>query len=242
LDISEVRALTSARVVFRRGVCARRTRTEKRVDTAERVIVRVRQLPRDEWVVLIPDHHPGFITWSQYEANILESAAADGLAAGAGAIQLLGAGAHIAGAVARGPGVAGLHGAPALAALRPRMAQEPRSPFPWASHPAARGRRRTPGWGQALSICPGLHLRHQPNLQPVNPLALSSFVSHMQIDTHKLLPCVPFHQAFHQASFVFETFCKPLASAGLARSGGPAPSSHPATADCRSARPPRWWR
>jgi hypothetical protein len=89
--------------------------------------------------VLIPDHHPGFITWSQYEANILESAAADGLAAGAGAIQLLGAGAHIAGAVARGPGVAGLHGAPALAALRPRMAQEPRSPFPWASHPAAQG-------------------------------------------------------------------------------------------------------
>jgi predicted DNA-binding transcriptional regulator AlpA len=46
-----------------------RTRTEKRVDTAGRVIVRVRQLPRDEWAVLIPDHHPGFITWSQYEAN-----------------------------------------------------------------------------------------------------------------------------------------------------------------------------
>jgi DNA invertase Pin-like site-specific DNA recombinase/predicted DNA-binding transcriptional regulator AlpA len=46
-----------------------RTRTEKRVDTTGRVIVGVRALPRDQWAVLIPDHHPGFITWSQYEAN-----------------------------------------------------------------------------------------------------------------------------------------------------------------------------
>jgi DNA invertase Pin-like site-specific DNA recombinase len=46
-----------------------RTRTEKRVDAAGRVIVRVRLLPREEWAVLIPDHHPGFITWSAYEAN-----------------------------------------------------------------------------------------------------------------------------------------------------------------------------
>jgi hypothetical protein len=52
--------------------------------------------------------------------------------------------------------------------------------------PPPRGRRRTPGWGQALSTCPGLHLRHQPYLQPVNPLALSSFVSHMQINPDKL--------------------------------------------------------
>src|ERR1019366_9684396 len=26
-------------------------------------------LPRDEWEVLIPDHHPGFITWDRFEAN-----------------------------------------------------------------------------------------------------------------------------------------------------------------------------
>jgi DNA invertase Pin-like site-specific DNA recombinase/predicted DNA-binding transcriptional regulator AlpA len=46
-----------------------RTRTEKRLDATGRVITRVRLLPRDQWAVLIPDHHPGFITWSQYEAN-----------------------------------------------------------------------------------------------------------------------------------------------------------------------------
>jgi excisionase family DNA binding protein len=46
-----------------------RTRTDKRIDAAGRVIVRVRALPRDQWAVLIPDHHPGFIPWSQYEAN-----------------------------------------------------------------------------------------------------------------------------------------------------------------------------
>ena len=47
-----------------------RTRTEKRLDTTGKVIVRVRQLPRDQWEVLIPDHHPGFITWDTYEANL----------------------------------------------------------------------------------------------------------------------------------------------------------------------------
>ena len=30
---------------------------------------RVRKLPRPEWQVLIPDHHPGFIDWRTYEAN-----------------------------------------------------------------------------------------------------------------------------------------------------------------------------
>src|SRR5262249_36948049 len=30
---------------------------------------RVRHLPRAEWQVLIPDHHPGFIDWQTYEAN-----------------------------------------------------------------------------------------------------------------------------------------------------------------------------
>jgi DNA invertase Pin-like site-specific DNA recombinase len=46
-----------------------RTRTEKRLDSAGRVISRVRLLPRDQWAVLIPDHHPGFISWTTYEAN-----------------------------------------------------------------------------------------------------------------------------------------------------------------------------
>lgn len=46
-----------------------RTRTEKRVDASGRVIVRVRLLPRDQWAVLIPEHHPGFITWAAFEAN-----------------------------------------------------------------------------------------------------------------------------------------------------------------------------
>ena len=30
---------------------------------------RIRKLPRSEWQVLIPDHHPGFIDWRTYEAN-----------------------------------------------------------------------------------------------------------------------------------------------------------------------------
>ncbi len=30
---------------------------------------RIRKLPRSEWPVLIPDHHPGFIDWRTYEAN-----------------------------------------------------------------------------------------------------------------------------------------------------------------------------
>src|SRR5947209_10204176 len=47
-----------------------RTRTEKRVepDTGQ-ILARDRVVPRDQWEVLIPDHHPGFITWETYEAN-----------------------------------------------------------------------------------------------------------------------------------------------------------------------------
>jgi DNA invertase Pin-like site-specific DNA recombinase len=45
-----------------------RTRTEKRLDDKGTLVVRTRMLPRDEWDVLIPDHHPGFITWERYEA------------------------------------------------------------------------------------------------------------------------------------------------------------------------------
>ena len=46
-----------------------RTRTEKRVDASGRLITRVRLLPRDQWAVLIPDHHVGFISWPRYETN-----------------------------------------------------------------------------------------------------------------------------------------------------------------------------
>jgi excisionase family DNA binding protein len=46
-----------------------RNRTEKRLDAAGRVIARTVALPRGQWTVLIPDHHPGFISWQTYEAN-----------------------------------------------------------------------------------------------------------------------------------------------------------------------------
>jgi DNA invertase Pin-like site-specific DNA recombinase len=45
-----------------------RTRTEKRVGKDGRVTARVVELPRDEWTVVIPDHHPGFVSWQRYEA------------------------------------------------------------------------------------------------------------------------------------------------------------------------------
>jgi DNA invertase Pin-like site-specific DNA recombinase len=47
-----------------------RTRTEKRVDPSSgRVITSVRLLPREQWAVLIPDHHPGYVSWETYEAT-----------------------------------------------------------------------------------------------------------------------------------------------------------------------------
>src|SRR5215217_7489755 len=46
-----------------------RTRTEKRVDASGTVVSRTILLPREEWSVLIPDHHPGFIDWARFEAN-----------------------------------------------------------------------------------------------------------------------------------------------------------------------------
>jgi DNA invertase Pin-like site-specific DNA recombinase/predicted DNA-binding transcriptional regulator AlpA len=46
-----------------------RTRTEKRVDPAGKVTVSVRVLPREQWAVLIPDHHRGYLSWEDYEAN-----------------------------------------------------------------------------------------------------------------------------------------------------------------------------
>lgn len=44
-----------------------RRRDDKRLDANGRLVKRTRELPRSEWAVLIPDHHPGFVTWERYE-------------------------------------------------------------------------------------------------------------------------------------------------------------------------------
>lgn len=46
-----------------------RTRTERYVDTHGVLRTRRRTLPREQWQVLICDHHPGYITWEDYQAN-----------------------------------------------------------------------------------------------------------------------------------------------------------------------------
>jgi Recombinase/Recombinase zinc beta ribbon domain len=46
-----------------------KTRTETVLDASGARRKRIRRLPRSEWQVLIPDHHPGFIDWQTYEAN-----------------------------------------------------------------------------------------------------------------------------------------------------------------------------
>jgi DNA invertase Pin-like site-specific DNA recombinase len=47
-----------------------RTRTEKRLDPSSgRVITSVRLLPREQWAVLITDHHRGYVSWETYEAT-----------------------------------------------------------------------------------------------------------------------------------------------------------------------------
>jgi DNA invertase Pin-like site-specific DNA recombinase len=46
-----------------------RTRHERYVTEEGQVRSRARRLPQAEWEVLIPDHHPGFIDWSTYQAN-----------------------------------------------------------------------------------------------------------------------------------------------------------------------------
>ena len=46
-----------------------RTRTEKRLDGNGKVVTRTRLLPRDEWEVLICDHHPGYVSWERWEAT-----------------------------------------------------------------------------------------------------------------------------------------------------------------------------
>ena len=46
--------------------CFGRTRTHQRPGDT----VTVERLSRDEWIALIPDAHPGYITWEQFESNL----------------------------------------------------------------------------------------------------------------------------------------------------------------------------
>jgi hypothetical protein len=46
-----------------------RTRFERYIDGQGYMRGRSRRLPRDQWTVLIRDHHPGFIDWETFEAN-----------------------------------------------------------------------------------------------------------------------------------------------------------------------------
>ena len=45
-----------------------KTRYERYVDEHGAVRKRIRHLPMDQWAVLIPDHHPGFIDWASFQA------------------------------------------------------------------------------------------------------------------------------------------------------------------------------
>ena len=46
-----------------------KTRYERYVDEHGTVRKRFRHLPMDQWAVLIPDHHSGFIDWATFQAN-----------------------------------------------------------------------------------------------------------------------------------------------------------------------------
>lgn len=46
-----------------------KTRYERYVDANGAVRKRIRHLPMEQWAVLIPEHHPGFIDWATYQAN-----------------------------------------------------------------------------------------------------------------------------------------------------------------------------
>jgi len=46
-----------------------KTRRDRYVDAQGHVQKRTRHLPVSEWAVLLPNHHPGFIDWSMYQAN-----------------------------------------------------------------------------------------------------------------------------------------------------------------------------
>jgi DNA invertase Pin-like site-specific DNA recombinase len=46
-----------------------KTRQERSVDAQGSVTTRTRHLPLDQWAVLLPEHHPGFIDWETFLAN-----------------------------------------------------------------------------------------------------------------------------------------------------------------------------
>jgi DNA invertase Pin-like site-specific DNA recombinase len=46
-----------------------RTRTEKHVGAGGKVACRERLLPPDQWEVLIPGHHPGYLSWDAWQDN-----------------------------------------------------------------------------------------------------------------------------------------------------------------------------
>ena len=52
-----------------------RSKLEKRMAAGGNVITRQRRLPRDQWAVMIPGHHPGYISVETYDANIARLAA-----------------------------------------------------------------------------------------------------------------------------------------------------------------------
>src|SRR5271166_6054935 len=54
---------------LRRRLCLRKSRRQITLDATGRRKRQTRKLPRSEWSVLIPEHHPGFIDWPTYEAN-----------------------------------------------------------------------------------------------------------------------------------------------------------------------------
>src|ERR1700733_7724619 len=46
-----------------------KSRSERYVDENGAVKKRMRHLPRDQWSVLLPEHHAGFVDWATFEAN-----------------------------------------------------------------------------------------------------------------------------------------------------------------------------
>jgi DNA invertase Pin-like site-specific DNA recombinase len=46
-----------------------RRKVARHLDEAGRIVAREHELPREEWEVVIPDHHPGYLSWQAYLGN-----------------------------------------------------------------------------------------------------------------------------------------------------------------------------
>ena len=46
-----------------------RSKAIVRIEQGRKRIVRTQRLPSEEWSVLIPDHHEGYISWAEYQSN-----------------------------------------------------------------------------------------------------------------------------------------------------------------------------